>query len=606
MSLKKELSTFGDVLKLLKGINIHPAYLLIPIGLGIVAAGFEGASISLLIPMLNGFLEQDFSFLKETPYIGNVIIRLPEHILDSDRNLFAVLMCVFVSAVLLKNIFKYLSTIAMSYFANRSMHHLRKVVFGRYLSFGKLYFDRSNVGHHATVLSIFTEYALSPVINITKYMNALFSLIVYLIVMSMISWQLTFFALPLFAVLHVAVKTLIDHVRILSKKIADQGSELGKKSIEILSTIPLVKSYSTATLEKNKYADISNEKARLDFKVRVIAELMLPLQEVITLLMASGLFIVMLWLLVKEGNVEAPPFIVYFYLVLNAAAKFGTVTGFRSTLAKASGPLEEITRVFGDKEKFFVEGGNKEFAGLQQTIDFKNVSFNYGDGRSVLNDVSLTIHKGEMTAIVGPTGGGKSTLINLIMRYYDCEPNSVFIDGVDIRDFGLTTLLNHIALVSQDTLLLHDTLANNITYGLSDVSEKELQEAIKRARLTELVKKMPQGLKTLIGDRGVKLSGGEKQRVAIARALLKKAEILILDEATSSLDSRTEKLIQEAIDDAIKGRTAIVIAHRLSTIQHADSIAVIEDGKSTEVGTLDELIAKKGTFSKLWEEQKFD
>lgn len=514
-------------------------------------------------------------------------------------------MGIFVSAVLLKNIFKYASSISMSFFANRSMHHLRKVVFGRYLSFGKLYFDRSSVGHHATVLSVFTEYALSPIINITKYMNALFSLVVYLIVMSMISWQLTFFALPLFVVLHFAVKTMIDHVRELGIEIAEQGSELGKKSIEILSTIPLVKSYGTEALERNKYADISDQKARLDFKVRAISELMLPLQEVITLFMASGLFVIMLWLLAKEGTMEAPPFIVYFYLVLNAASKFGTVTGFRSTLAKAFGPLEEIKDVFSDKSKFFVKGGDTEFCGLQKKIEFKNASFNYGNGRPVIDRVSFTIQKGNMTAIVGPTGGGKSTLINLVMRYYDCEPGSLFVDGTDIRSYDLTSLLNHIALVSQDTLLLHDTLANNITYGLNGISKESLDEAIERARLTELVQKLPQGLDTLIGDRGVMLSGGEKQRVAIARALLKKAEILILDEATSSLDSRTEKLIQEAIDEAAKGRTAIVIAHRLSTIQHADSIVVIDEGSVVEEGGLDDLLAANGMFKTLWDEQQF-
>ena len=295
----------------------------------------------------------------------------------------------------------------------------------------------------------------------------------------------------------------------------------------------------------------------------------------------------------------------YFYIILNASHKFGTISGFRGSIAACVGPLDEVMEIFSDEGKHYVRNGDENFGGLKENIEFKNLTFSYADEREVLKNVSFEVRKGKMTAIVGPTGSGKSTLINLIMRYYDCEPGSITVDGTDVREFTLDSFLRHVALVSQETLLLHDSLKNNITYGLSEVSEEALNEAVERARLSELVSLLPEGLNTLIGDRGVKLSGGEKQRVSIARALLKGSEILILDEATSSLDSKTEKLIQEAIDEAITDRTAIVIAHRLSTIQHADSILVLEDGKIKEQGTLDELLAKKGAFYGLWEEQKF-
>jgi len=191
------------------------------------------------------------------------------------------------------------------------------------------------------------------------------------------------------------------------------------------------------------------------------------------------------------------------------------------------------------------------------------------------------------------------------MRYYDCPPESLYIDDTDIRSFTLDSYLHRVALVSQETLLINDSLRHNITYGLKDISEAELNDVLRRSRLEDFIRKLPKGVDTLIGDRGVRLSGGEKQRVSIARALLKNAEILILDEATSSLDSRTESLIQEAIDDAVAGRTSIVIAHRLSTIKHADKIVVIEEGRVSEEGTLDDLLASKGAFFALWEQQKF-
>ena len=210
-------------------------------------------------------------------------------------------------------------------------------------------------------------------------------------------------------------------------------------------------------------------------------------------------------------------------------------------------------------------------------------------------------------AIVGPTGSGKTTLISLLLRFYDCPSSSILVDGVDIKEFNIKSLRNHIAFVNQDVMLFNDTLRNNIIYGFrEEISDDVLLEVIRKARLDDLLNKLPDGLDTLIGDKGVKLSGGEKQRVAIARVLIRKSEILILDEATSSLDSKTEAFVHEAIDEAVKGKTSIVIAHRLSTIKNADKIVVLEDGKIVEHGSLNALLKKKARFYSYWAAQKFD
>jgi len=602
---ESEFSTVGKIWYVLKQINIHPAYLLGPILLSMITAALEGVSLGLLIPILTGFLDRNFAFLIDAPYIGTVFNKLPSHILNDDKMLFGILLGGFVGMIIIKNCMKYFTVLSIAFFYQRCIHHLRKTLFSKFMSFGKLFFDTTNIGHHTTLLTEFTGQALRPVQVTDRLMNSMFSLVVYFGIMLSISWRLTLFSLPLFVLLYFMIRSMIFSIKRISREIAAQGSALGKKSVEILSTMTLVKSYRTEQLEQKLYTEISDKKSRLDLKTRMFQEMILPMQEIMTLIAATTIFAGTLYFFGRDQIASGPAIVVYFYVIINASHKFGALSGFRSALAVSSGPLDEIMKMFHEKDKFSVLGGSEVFHELHESIECRNLSFSYDQDRQVLDSLSFSFEKGKMTAIVGPTGAGKSTIINLLMRFYDCPSNSIFIDGTDIRSFTLDSYLDHIAIVSQETLLLSDSLRNNISYGLESVSEKEVIEAVEQARLTEFIDKLPEGLDTMIGDRGVKLSGGEKQRVSIARALLKGSEILILDEATSSLDSQTEKQIQDAIDAAVSGRTAIVIAHRLSTIKHADKIIALKDGRLAEQGTLDELLEKKGVFYALWQEQKF-
>ena len=580
-------------------------FFLIPASLSFATAFFDSFSVILLIPLLKGVIERNFAFVRETPVLKNIVSLFPQLVTDNNTSIFIFLIVLIFVVTAMRHILNYLAIISLAYQTNRFSNGLRKQLFSRYIKFGKLFFDRTNYGYVSNVLMRYGQVVSSQILSCQTAFIAILTLIVYLAWMFILSWKLTIIVIFIFPVLHYGLKNIIRKIKEISESSAVYVDKLAKKAFNVFSSMAMVKIYSNEEKEKKEFASLSDRVAGLAFRSVKAAKLIEPIQQLFVLLIMLFLIAIVAFIFVKQKTGEMSAFLVYFYILKRNIGFIGALNSLRASLAEVQGPIRRILEVLNDEDKCFVVGGKKELKGLKREIRINQLNFSYTKEVPVLENVSFSIPKSKMTAIVGPTGSGKTTIVSLILRFYDCPPSSIFIDGEDIRNFNIKFLMRHIALVSQETFLFNDTLKANIAYGLEDISQEKLTEVTRKAQLYDLVMKLPKGFDTLIGDRGIQLSGGEKQRTSIARALLKEAEILILDEATSSLDTHTEQLIQKAIEEAVKGKTSIVIAQRLSTIKNADKIVVIENGKFIEEGSLNELLEKKGKFYHYWEEQKF-
>ena len=308
-------------------------------------------------------------------------------------------------------------------------------------------------------------------------------------------------------------------------------------------------------------------------------------------------------MLVMRGSLTASWFVAYIAAFSQITRPLRSIIDQFANINQGLAAGERIFSILDARSQIEDKPDARTLDLFRDSIEFRHVSFAYTSSHEVLHDISFTVRKGETVALVGPSGGGKSTISELIPRFYDPRQGEILIDGVSLRDYTQESIRAHMGIVSQDTILFNDTIRNNIAMGRTDVTDEQIEAAARVANAHDFIMECPEGYNTNIGDRGSKLSGGQRQRISIARAVLRNPEILILDEATSALDTESEKLVQEALTSLLKGRTSIVIAHRLSTIHNADRILVIEQGRIAEQGTHAELLARGGIYAKLIELQ---
>lgn len=419
----------------------------------------------------------------------------------------------------------------------------------------------------------------------------------YLIAMLMLSWQLFLISALVFGLMSVGLTTLTAKVREASFEVPKANKAFTARALAFVNGIRTVHASGTQEFERQRYYAATRKIHDSQIAVIKLSALVKPLIEGLGVTLLVGMVVVSYSLLISTGRLKAAELLTFLFVLIRTTPLVSSLNGTRVGFIASQGALNAVTELLKREDKPYFQDGHRRFTGLTRSIDFVAVDFAYNPGEPVLHDITLSIKRGETTALVGTSGAGKTTLADLIPRFYDPTCGQILIDGIDLGELNINSLRQRMAIVSQDTFIFNTTVEENIVYGLDSVGKDEMMAAVKAANALEFIQDLPQGFDTKLGERGIRLSGGQRQRIAIARALLRNPEILILDEATSALDSVTEKLIQDSLEKLSKGRTVIAIAHRLSTIANADKVVVMEKGRIVEQGNYQDLLTAKG---KLW------
>ncbi|MEP6856909.1 MAG: ABC transporter transmembrane domain-containing protein [Gemmatimonadales bacterium] len=588
--------------RLLPYLRPHGWRMAITIVANLIAALLDGFAIALLIPFLNILFHQPATTMPKG-FVGNLLHTIVGgQIIPGDemRSLRNVIILVMISVVL-KNLLVWIAGQYGAALQEYVTRDLRNSVYRHLAHLPLGYFTQMKAGQILSrVINDTFETRLILTQIVTQSLQSASLVLVYIAILFSISWKLSLIALVILPLLGFSLQPMLKKLRRGNLRRGNVHGEMTSVLQETISGIRLVKASGTEAYEEGRFAEGSNTYARSSLKLTRLALLAPPITEIIGTLIAVLILWIGAWQVLQAGTMTGATLLAFLTLVLRLLQPLKQLSQMRTTAQSSLASAERLFEILDSPAEYQRDAGTREKAVFERDLRFENVTFSYGDA-PVLKGIGLTAKKGEVLALVGPSGSGKSTLVDLIPRFYEPAQGRILVDGVDTREIKLPALRALTGIVSQETVLFHDSVRNNIAYGApGKYSQAQIEAATRAANAHDFIMELPRGYDTLLGERGTRLSGGQRQRLAIARALLSDPPILILDEATSALDTESERLVQEAIDRLLQGRTVFVIAHRLSTIAHADQILVLDRGEIVEQGSHAELLARRGAYYRLY------
>lgn len=579
--------------------------MLLSVVLGFSGALFNGIGITLIIPLVLSFLGLSIVESGNLPPILNSLFSLFDGIPESYRG--AAMLGVVIITILLKNMANYANSLTSAQLGRKITSNMRQEGFRLLLDVDLHFFSEMRLGDLMNSINVEVNRVSTAIQSLIRAIISIISILVFLVILLLISWKLTLISTLLLGVVAFSNQLLIKYAKSTGKELSQFSGALSSQSIEVLSGIRLVKSVANEDSEYKQIEDLITQRERANFRSQLVFASVGPINEVISIIALVVLIVVGQAIYSGQMQVFSSIILTYLFVLTRMLPFVGQLNTARNQLANTAASVEIVENFLNRENKPIMKSGKLVFNHLEKEIKFSNLWFQYpSSDRWTLKSVDLTLPKGHTLALVGSSGAGKSTMADLLARFYDPVKGQVEIDGVDLKEFDLHQYRSKIGIVSQETFLFNASVSDNIRYGCPNATDEEVYKAAERANAAEFITNLEHGFATQIGDRGVMLSGGQRQRLAIARALLQNPEILILDEATSALDTVSERLVQEALENLSQERTTLVIAHRLSTVQKANKIAVLDKGEVVEVGTHEELLTKNGQYAKLYSMQFSD